>query len=177
MHEREVFVDGGSHHANTMMRFVHTVKGKFYRIIAIEPDKANRAGYAHGVKQLTVLDCALTEHAGIAKFHDGLGYASQLSDTGHKYVTTYPLDFLKTKPTFVKLHLEGAELAALKGAQRTLVEYRPIIAVTTYHNEDGVWKIPVYLMGLLEKYKFLFRVHSWCGTGAVMYAIPKERYA
>jgi hypothetical protein len=28
---------------------------------------------------------------------------------------------------------------------------------------------------LLPNYRFFFRAHSWCGTGGVVYAIPKER--
>ena len=32
-------------------------------------------------------------------------------------------------------------------------------------------------MQTLAGYRFLFRNHSWCGTGAVVYAIPNERLA
>jgi hypothetical protein len=50
-----------------------------------------------------------------------------------------------------------------------------VIAATVYHNDDGIWKTPLWMMHSLEDYRFLFRVHSWCGTGAVLYAIPAER--
>ena len=33
----------------------------------------------------------------------------------------------------------------------------------------------LWLMETLPRYSFLFRLHSWCGTGAVIYAIPHER--
>jgi hypothetical protein len=75
------------------------------------------------------------------------------------------------------LHLEGAELAALKGAKQTLVACRPIVAVTVYHNEHGIWKTADWLMETLADYRFVFRNHSWCGTGAVIYAIPNEKAA
>jgi hypothetical protein len=78
-------------------------------------------------------------------------------------------------PSFVKLHLEGAELAALKGARQTLLANPPIIAATVYHNADGMWRTPLWLMETLPDYRFLFRAHSWCGTGAVVYAIPNAR--
>ena len=77
----------------------------------------------------------------------------------------------------MKLHLEGAELAALQGARKTLLANRPIVAATVYHNADGIWKTPLWLMETLPDYRFLFRAHSWCGTGAVVYAIPKARRA
>jgi hypothetical protein len=90
-------------------------------------------------------------------------------------VTVRSLDALGLAPTFVKLHLEGAELAALKGARETLLACRPMIAATVYHNDDGIWKTALWLMETLPGYRFLFRIHSWCGTGAVIYAIPQER--
>ena len=73
------------------------------------------------------------------------------------------------------MHLEGGELDALKGGWSTLREHRPILAATVYHNDDGIWKTPLWMMENLEDYRFLFRIHSWCGTGAVLYAIPAER--
>ena len=91
-------------------------------------------------------------------------------------VRTRPLDALGVSPTFIKLHLEGAELVALKGA-RTLLAARPIVAATVYHNADGIWRTAAWLMETLTDYRFLFRTHSWCGTGAVIYAIPHERIA
>ena len=63
---------------------------------------------------------------------------------------------------------------ALKGAQQTLLDCRPIVAATVYHNDDGIWRTADWLMKTLADYRFLFRNHSWCGTGAVIYAIPRE---
>lgn len=177
LHDYEVFVDGGAHHGTVIQSFIeHCKRGR--KIIAIEPDTFNRATLKANFakdKRITILSCALAEHEGIANFHGWLGYASQLSTTGHDYVITYPLDALKLKPTFLKLHLEGGELAALKGARHTLLVHRPIVAVTVYHNDDGLWKTPLWLMEHLTDYRFLFRCDGWCGTGAIMYAIPNER--
>ncbi len=59
------------------------------------------------------------------------------------------LDSLGLAPDFVKLHLEGAELAALAGGRETLIRHRPVLAVTVYHNADGIWKTPAWLMETL----------------------------
>lgn len=184
LHGKEVLLDGGAHHGSVTEAFIERTKGLFQQIIAIEPDPSNRAqldGKLRVVlpndRRVTIYDCALAEKSGDAPFHDGLGYASQISDTGRMRVATRPLDTLGVAPTFIKLHLEGAELAALKGAKQTLDEHRPIIAATVYHNADGIWKTPLWLMETLPDYLFLFRAHSWCGTGAVVYAIPNERRA
>ena len=63
----------------------------------------------------------------------------------------------------------------MRGARQTLIDCRPIVATTVYHNDDGIWRTALWLMETLSDYRFLFRLHSWCGTGAVIYAIPDER--
>jgi len=182
LHADEVLLDAGAHHGSVTKTFVKQTGGSFRQIVAIEPDPANRARLMANLQcwlpndpRVRVHDWALAAVERDALFHDGLGYASQLSDTGRTRVPTRPLDALGLSPTFVKLHLEGAELPALKGAKETLLSSRPIVAATVYHNADGIWKTPLWLMDTLPDYRFLFRAHSWCGTGAVIYAIPKER--
>jgi FkbM family methyltransferase len=182
LHGNEILLDAGAHHGSVTEAFLKRTKGAFRQIIAIEPDPFNRAklwdqlqSWLPDDQRVTVLDCALAQDEGEASFHEGLDYASQLSETGKLRVTVRPLDALGLAPTFIKLHLEGAELAALKGARETLLACRPMIAATVYHNDDGIWKTALWLMETLPGYRFLFRVHSWCGTGAVIYAIPKER--
>ena len=97
------------------------------------------------------------------------------AQAGRMRVVRRRLDALNLDPTVIKLHLEGAELPALKGARDTLLRRRPIVLATVYHNDDGVWRTAQWLMETLPDYRMLFRTHSWCGTGAVIYAIPNER--
>ena len=158
------------------------MKGAFRRIVAIEPDGPNRARLQATLRdklksdaRITLRDFALAERDGEAPFHEGLGYASQLAATGSTRIICRALDSLDLAPTYLKLHLEGGELAALKGAHRTLLTHRPLIAATVYHNDDGLFKTARWLMQALPGYEFLFRIHSWCGTGAVIYGIPNER--
>lgn len=180
----EILLDVGAHHGSVTEAFIRQTGGSFRQVVAIEPDSSNRARLEQQLQswlpndpRLAVLDCALAADESAARFHDGLGYASQLSDTGSMQVATRRLDALGVSPTFIKLHLEGGELAALKGARRTLLAKRPIVAATIYHNADGVWKTPLWLMETLPDYRFLFRADSWCGTGAVVYCLPKDRCA
>lgn len=185
LRENETFVDAGAHHGSVVKAFVSRVDGRFARIIAIEPDAANRERLQAAVKvavpdadSVEIHEAALGSEAGERRFHAGLGYASQLSPTGNETVPVRRLDDLLAggmPATFLKLHLEGAELDVFKGARETILRDRPIIAATVYHNDDGIWRTPLWLMETLENYRLLFRLHSWCGTGAVVYAIPGER--
>jgi FkbM family methyltransferase len=148
------------------------------RVIAVEPDAANRAVLGErlrGLPRAAVLDCALAAQDGTVAFSEGYGFASKLSAFGQTQVSARSIDSLDVEPTFIKLHLEGGELDALCGARETLCAHRPIVTATVYHNADGLWRTAGWLMRELDDYRFLFRNHCWCGAGAVVYAIPQER--
>jgi FkbM family methyltransferase len=181
---RETFLDAGAHHGSVIEKFSETVHGRWKRIVAVEPDEANGGVLARFIsdrwpasaqRRPERLDLVLGAANGTASFHDGLGYASQVSPTGCIDAEMRPIDALGLAPTFIKLHLEGYELEALKGARQTLLDHRPIVAATVYHNDDGIWRTPLWLMKTLKDYRLLFRLHSYCGTSAVIYAIPAER--
>ncbi|OJF98479.1 FkbM family methyltransferase [Pararhizobium antarcticum] len=179
----EVFLDAGAHHGSVVEAFVAQTDGAFSRVLALEPDAESRSHLETLVATLPS-DIAGRIRTGAAaldavarprRFHSGLGYASQFAETGQDVVQTTTVDALKITPSFIKLHLEGGEYDALRGAMQTIHQHRPIVAVTTYHNDDGLWKTPLFMMEHFENYRFLMRLHSWCGTGAVVYAIPRER--
>lgn len=175
------FLDGGAHHGSVSIA-LDALRPGWREIVAIEPDTANRAilETTLGARwpddaRVRIVDKPLGAAPGRANFHSGLGYASQLSPIGRDMLDVTTLDALGVEPSFVKLHLEGGELDALKGGLQTFRAMRPIIAATVYHNADGIWKTPLWLMENLADYQVLFRTHSWCGTGAVVYAIPNEK--
>ncbi|MFA6096769.1 MAG: FkbM family methyltransferase [Candidatus Paceibacterota bacterium] len=178
LHGDEVFVDCGAHWGFVMEKFVKVVEHRYKALYAIEPDSNNVKMLEERLKNISsikILKCALGDVNGEGKFYQGFDYASKLSENGGDLVKITTLDRMNIPATFIKLHLEGGDLKALKGAVNTIREYRPIIAVTIYHNADGVWETPYFLMSNTRNYKYYLRLHSWGGTGAVLYAIPKER--
>jgi FkbM family methyltransferase len=176
LNDRETLLDGGAHHGSVSLAFAVLIGSP--RVIAVEPDAVNRAVLGERLRELprlAVLDCALAAHDGTAAFSEGYGFASKLSGFGQAQVSARSIDSLDVEPTFIKLHLEGGELNALRGARETLRAQRPIVAATVYHNADGIWRTADWLMRELDDYRFLFRNHCWCAAGAVVYAIPRER--
>ena len=178
LQENEVFVDCGAHKGFVAEKFLKTVNNKYKAIYAIEPDYANfeiLGTQLRDIPNTTTIKCALSDKNGEERFSQGFDFASKLNRLGKDNVKIANLDSLNIPATFIKMHLEGGELDALKGAVNTIQKYRPIIAITIYHNPDGVWKIPLFLINTAKNYKYYMRLHSWGGTGAVVYAIPKER--
>ena len=180
---RERILDAGAYHGEVLTRLITLLGGQFEAALAIEPDPANAAQLAAHIATLPSAQrarirqhqCALGERAALRPFGAGQGLASRLRDKGTTPVEVRRLDDLDFSPTLVKLHLEGDEHAALRGAAETLRRSRPLLSVTTYHNRDGIWRTPALLMDALPDYRVLMRLHGWCATGAVIYAIPAER--
>jgi hypothetical protein len=71
------------------------------------------------------------------------------------------------------MDIEGAELGALRGAERTLREFRPRLAISVYHREDDLVEIPRYLDGLGLGYEFFLDHFTIYGEETVLFAQPK----
>ena len=183
LNKSEVLLDVGAHHGDTTFKFLQKVNNQFKAVFVIEPDEVNLKTLRQNLMSLPsgiidrihVLQTAVGDHAGEGIFFSGLGYASQISKIGQHKITVKPIDEIDVEPSFIKLHLEGAELAALKGATKTILSHRPIIVATSYHNDLGLWELPLWIMQLTAGYRFYMRLHSWCGTGSVIYCLPEER--
>jgi FkbM family methyltransferase len=178
----EVFVDAGAYDGRVTAELLKRMGG-LREAHLIEPDVANAAALSimldampDGMRaRVTVHHVALGDGAENSLFSSGFGMASRLGGPEAAAVETTTLDALNLAPTCIKLHLEGGELPALRGAQNTLIIHRPLLTLTVYHNRDGLWQTAHWLRASLPRYRFYFRAHSWCGTGAVIYAVPEER--
>lgn len=179
----EVLVDGGAWHGDALSAYIDRLGERFRSALALEPDPANAEILSQHIatwptplrRRVELLQAALGDRDTDARFAAGHGLAACLHPDGLAQVRVRTLDTLDCSPTLLKLHLEGNELAALKGARDTLRRRRPVVSVTTYHNRDGLYRTPDWLMTHLPDYRFLMRLHGWCATGAVVYAIPIER--
>ena len=79
------------------------------------------------------------------------------------------------KPDLIKMDIEGAELAALKGGIKTIQKYRTQLAISIYHNcGKDLFSIPIYLKENLENYHFKLGHYSASSSETVLYAIPNE---
>lgn len=55
---------------------------------------------------------------------------------------------------FIKMDVEGAELQALRGAEKTIRRCKPVLAICLYHRLRDFLEIPQYINGLNLGYKF-----------------------
>jgi FkbM family methyltransferase len=72
--------------------------------------------------------------------------------------------------SFIKMDIEGSELAALQGAENTLRRHRPKLAVCVYHDLEDFWKIPQFIDGLGLGYRFYLRHFTIHAEETVLFA-------
>jgi FkbM family methyltransferase len=116
--------------------------GSTGKVVAFEPDPTNAAYLqrhvtANGLRQATVLQMALSNNSGQARFGGGSGSGTgRLCDGGAFDVTVRRLDDiaaqLRLAPTHLKIDVEGAELNVLRGGEQTILAHRPLIFLSTH---------------------------------------------
>jgi hypothetical protein len=79
-----------------------------------------------------------------------------------------------TRVDVIKLDIEGAEAAALKGMTDTLRRFRPRLMLTGYHNGmKDIITLPRLLHTLCPGcYRLYFAAHHMCHLEFLFYAIP-----
>lgn len=74
------------------------------------------------------------------------------------------------KVDFIKMDIEGAELPALKGAERTIKRYRPNLAISIYHSLDDFLDIPEYINSLNLGYRLFIRHFTIHAEETILFA-------
>jgi FkbM family methyltransferase len=175
---QRVFVDVGSHHGESIAR-MNLMGIGFREYHSFEPDPASRSVLQIRKKALVPSDATfvvyadvLSDKIGSSNFQVGLGYCSQIWKNGAESRQTNVLDTFNLNPNFLKIHTEGSEAKIIKGALETIERSKPVIAYSVYHRREGFFSDIAEAMALISGYQWFFRLHSFQGTGAFVYAIP-----
>jgi len=183
--EDEIFVDCGAYDGDSLREFAARLPGFKGEFIAVEPDPGNLRSLEKFVatlpetwrERVTILPKALGARRETVHFAaTGLASAG-VSLTGTLEVESVPLDEILegSRPTFIKMDIEGAEIDALAGARRLIEQSLPILAICVYHQPDHLWRIPLLIHSFSEQYRFFLRSHNEEGWDLVCYAVPGNR--
>ncbi len=183
--DAELFVDCGAFDGDTVTAFLHRYRDRFAEIVAYEPDPSTlrRLQVTVAAMPPATRDRIVVRHAAVAA-QDGLlrfdadgAMHSSVSESGTAEVRAVALDtdLAGRRPTFVKMDIEGAELAALRGAAGLIREARPVLAICVDHRPEDLWSIPALIAQLAPDYVHAFRSHGTEGFDTVWYGVPPER--
>ena len=161
----EVYADCGAFKGETLDEFIKCCPG-YQHIVAFEPDAKNFATLRekHGnTRDTTLLEKGAYDHDGEVFFFGGGEAGTVVADnranaTGIRVTTLDSLNLEKV--TFIKMDIEGAELNALKGAEKILLRDKPKLAVCIYHSNGDMLRIAEYLHALVPGYRFQIRHHD-----------------
>ncbi len=179
--DHEIFVDAGALNLNNTFDFIRLCKGKYDKIYALEPDENL---YDNCVKRLEQAQQSEREKINLFRaaawsedtkvsytdFREGSGY---VSGNGGIMVEGRSIDSILQgdRVTYIKMDIEGAELEALKGAEKSIRKWKPRLAVCIYHKPEDIIEIPRYILSLVPDYKMYIRHYSTCIAETVLYCL------
>lgn len=179
-HRLNECVDVGSHRGESIAR-LSTAGLYFDNYILIEPDDMSRSFLCSHRRRIipegadcSILGNVLGSSRNTTTFEQGLGYCSQVWSGSNSAREVIPLDELGLNPDLLKIHTEGTELEILRGAVETISRSRPCLAFSVYHQREGFFDDIAVPMKILPGYQWFFRLHSYQGTGAFVYAVPAD---
>lgn len=178
MCQDEIFVDGGMYTGDTAQAFFQFSNQKYRHYYGFEPDKSNFLAAnknLSGQPSVTLVQKGLWSNERQFSFQGSLTSSSRLDDgVGSGLVEVTALDTFfqdREPPTFIKMDIEGAELEALKGAERLIKKYKPKLAICAYHRPEDVYILPELIKSFRDDYKFYLRHYTDTIYETVLYGI------
>jgi len=179
----EVFIDCGAFTGDTIYYFLRYNPDYKY-IVAFEPDTNNfntlkkEYGRYPGV---TLINAGAYDKDGEVLFSNKGDYTSRIVGEGDGDGDDYVRMPVKSidnlgleKVSFIKMDIEGAEMNALKGAEKTILRDKPKLAICIYHSNEDMIRIAEYVHALVPEYALYVRRHyhyPQCGE-TVLYGRP-----
>jgi FkbM family methyltransferase len=181
----ETFVDCGAYDGDTVGRFLERKEYQFNKAFAFEPDPENFRALEENVSRLPkeiaerieTSRCAIGEEKAELSFA-ATGTAGASFGEGSFTVQCISLDeaLRHENPTYIKMDIEAAEPAAIRGARKLIREHQPVVAACSYHVQDHLWTIPLLLFDTNPEFAIVQRQHIQMVEDLVTYGVPYGRF-
>lgn len=159
--ENEQIIDLGAYDGDTIMEFCKATGNRYAHITALEPDAKSfkkLVKNTEGMENITLINKGAWNKKDTLIFSENAGRNSRLSDKG-KSVEVTDIDSLDIPASFIKMDIEGSEMRALEGMERTIKQYLPKLYICAYHRNEDLFSLPLKVISLDNNYKIYFR-HS-----------------
>lgn len=172
-------VDCGAYTGDTL-EFIRGLGMKMDAVAAFEPDPENYVRLVqtmtrlNGLQECTAIPCGVFDDCTQLRFSAGVGGGSSINAQGNVTIQCVSIDQCLPvfAPNLIKMDVEGAEPAALRGAENTIRRHRPGLAISAYHTPHHIWQLPRLIQDWNLGYKFYLRTHLYQGFDTVLYALP-----
>jgi FkbM family methyltransferase len=181
-------IDAGGCWGDTALYFAHKV-GKDGKVFCFEFSESNLTILRQNIvinpclnNIVEIVPKAIWDKPGEDLFFSEQGSGTSLifDQGGKSLVSTESIDnfveeFNIEKIDFIKMDIEGSELNALKGAEKTIKTFKPKLAISVYHQDDDIISIPNYLNRLNIGYKFFFEHFTIHREETVLFAFVEQQ--
>jgi FkbM family methyltransferase len=173
----EVYVDGGTFDGDSIRWFIERTGGQFEQVIGFEPDPKTYARLCANFKneaRVVAINKGLWSRDDVLRFVDDASRGAILGEHGTIEVPVTSLDEVMSgkRVSYVKMNIEGAEIEALRGACRTITDWKPKMAISVYHRPDDLWAIAHEIDVIRSDYRLFLRQQDIGVIETVLYALP-----
>lgn len=164
--QSEVMVDLGAYTGDTVKDYisVYGLNYKRFYCYEISPHTMNMLQEnLKGYENIIYCQKGASDHPGLMYIQEHAAdiSANVLTDQGSISVEAVTIDQDIQEPvTLIKMDIEGSEQQALRGAAAKIKESKPKLALSLYHNNEDVWKIPRMVEEICPGYTFYLRYHG-----------------
>jgi len=176
--EHESYFDCGAFTGDTIAEFLKATGGLYRHIWAVEPDQSNHKQLiqyieSNNLSDINVVNKGIYSYSGTLPFQETSNMLSMITDTSDNFIEVDSIDNITAgnPVTYIKMDVEGVELEALKGAEQTIREYKPVLGISIYHKPQDLIEIPKYIKKIAPEYSFYFRVHKKLAIDTVLYGV------
>lgn len=180
--EKEIFIDCGGYDGQTSLDFIKNARGEYKKIVIFEPDVKCLPMLRKKVpddKRIKIISKGVWDTETNLSFissGDAASHVVKDADTSVNQTETISVISIDQcdecrGATFIKMDLEGAEQKALRGAENTIKNNMPKLAICIYHSNEDMIEIIDYLHNLVPEYKLYVRHHSTGTIETVVYAV------
>lgn len=157
----EIYVDLGAYNGDTIREMLEYTRGKYHRIIAVEPDKKNYKKLVKFVGDTPSVQCYQCTAWCVdteLPFGAKAGRQSAIAMEGAMTPARAVDNLLAGNPvTLLKMDVEGAEREALWGASRSIARYAPKLMISLYHRNEDIFELPLLVKRINPRYRLFIR--------------------
>lgn len=158
--DSETYFDLGAYRGDTVEEFLSIVSG-YNKIVAVEPDLKNYnklCAATADIKNISNINACVSDVDGEVLFDMQHSRGSSAGQGGGS-INSITLDTLSKccAPTYIKMDIEGAEIAAIKGSADTIIRYKPKMQIAAYHRSEDLFAVPENILNLRNDYKIYLR--------------------
>lgn len=180
-------IDCGAYIGDSIVPLCHKIPEKKVCYYAFEPETENAAIIKNNADYLKVCEELYIMQYGVGnqdkkmyfelpqnKQKDAGRFVDSSTGNGETALEIRRLDSLELDvrgTVYIKMDIEGSELAALEGAAGLIRRNRPYMAICIYHRKNDLINIPLYIKSLVSEYSFYLRG----GFHTILWAIPPKK--